>query len=90
MMRSGLNGRVPDWRVATDDSETVLAPDHERQIERNVARIARQHERQEIADAAWDRTKSATFAAIDHVPGTRDEVTGRKELFPEPSLVEFG
>lgn len=81
---------MDDWRSHGDEAEPSDSSDSERHLRRNVATIATRYELRRLADEAWERDKTTARVAIHHPGEHADEITGRKALFPDPALVEFG
>jgi transcriptional regulator with XRE-family HTH domain len=83
--------QMDDWRRSSDEeSDQDDLRDSAKQVRRNVATIATRFELHQVADAAWERERTHTHVPISYAAGTSDGVTGRKEIFPDPTLVEFG
>jgi transcriptional regulator with XRE-family HTH domain len=81
---------MDDWRSRGDDLEQTDPRDSEQNLRRNVATIATRYELRLLADEAWARDKPTVRPAIHRAGDSADADTGRKTLFPDPALVEFG
>lgn len=81
---------MDDWRSGGDEPESTDLRDTDRSLRRNVATIATRFELRQLADEAWQRDKPIAPAVIEHAGEGADTDTGRKALFPDPALIEFG
>ena len=81
---------MDDWRSRGEEHEPTDPRDSEQHLRRNVATIATRYELRRLADEAWEREKPTARVAIQHPGESADADSGRKALFPDPALVDFG